>query len=132
MAKEYSIGAFAKAAGVGVETVRYYERRKLLAQPPRRHGSIRRYGESELGRLRFIKRAQAAGFSLDEVEALIRFQRAQPCDDTRALASAKLREVESRLADLTRLREELRLWVAQCDANADKSCCPVLDALGTK
>ncbi|HET7710201.1 MAG TPA: MerR family transcriptional regulator [Sphingomicrobium sp.] len=130
MATTYSIGAFARAAGVGVETVRYYERRKLLAQPPRRHGSIRRYGDSELTRLRFIKRAQAAGFSLDEVDALIRSEKGEPCVGTRALASIKLQEVEARLADLVRLREELRLWVAQCDANADKSCCPVLDALG--
>lgn len=130
MAKTYSIGAFARAAGVGVETVRYYERRKLLVQPPRRHGSIRRYGDAELGRLRFIKRAQAAGFRLDEVDALIRSQKGQPCIATRALASAKLGEVEARLADLLRLRDELREWVSQCDSNEDKSCCPVLDALG--
>ena len=129
MGQTYSIGAFAKAGGVGIETVRYYERRKLLAQPPRRHGSIRRYGEAELGRLRFIKRAQAAGFSLDEVGALIRFQKDQSCADTRALASAKLREVDSRLHELKRLRDDLRNWIAQCDSNPDKDCCPVLDAL---
>lgn len=130
MIKDCSIGAFAEAAGVGVETVRYYERRKLLVQPPRPHGRIRRYGASELARLRFIKRAQAAGFSLDEIEALISVQKARPCDDTRVMASAKLQEIENRLADLRRLRDELRDWVAQCDANTDKSCCPVLDAMG--
>ena len=132
MGQTYSIGAFARAGGVGIETVRYYERRKLLAQPPRRHGSIRRYGEAELGRLRFIKRAQAAGFSLDEVEALIRFQKDQSCVETQALATSKLREVEARLRELHRLRDELRDWVAQCESNLDKACCPVLDALDTK
>ena len=129
MGQTYSISAFARAAGVGVETVRYYERRKLLTQPTRTRGSIRRYGEAELGRLRFIRRAQAAGFSLDEVQALIKIQRKSSCIDARAMAASKLREVEARLAELRRLRADLREWVAQCDANQDKSCCPVLDDL---
>jgi MerR family transcriptional regulator, mercuric resistance operon regulatory protein len=132
MDETYSIGAFAEACGVGVETVRYYERRRLLAQPPRRHGSIRRYGAAELGRLRFIRRAQAAGFTLDEVEALIRFQKKRSCDDTKKLASAKLREIDFRVAELQRLREELGEWVVQCDLNQEEGCCPVLDALDSK
>ncbi|HVH37477.1 MAG TPA: MerR family DNA-binding protein [Sphingomicrobium sp.] len=129
MGQTYSIGAFAKAGGVGVETVRYYERRKLLNQPQRGRGSIRRYGEAELSRLRFIRRAQAAGFSLDEVAALIQIQRKSSCIEARAMASAKLREVEDRLAALRRLREDLKEWVAQCDGNEDKNFCPVLDDL---
>lgn len=129
MGQTYSIGAFARAGGVGVETVRYYERRKLLTQPPRRHGSIRRYGETDLGRLLFIRRAQAAGFSLDEVESLIKIQRKNSCAESRAMASAKLKEVEARLTELRRLRDELTEWVAQCDANTNKDCCPVLDDL---
>ena len=132
MAQSYSIGAFAEACGVGVETVRYYERRKLLTQPARRHGSIRRYGDSELSRLRFIRRAQAAGFSLDEVEVLIKFQKNQSCTDTRAMAAAKLKEVDARLREMQRLRDELREWVAQCDSNAGKGGCPVLEALHSK
>ena len=132
MAQSYSIGAFAEACGVGVETVRYYERRKLLTQPARRHGSIRRYGDSELSLLRFIRRAQAAGFSLDEVEVLIKFQKNQSCTDTRAMAAAKLKEVDARLREMQRLRDELREWVAQCDSNAGKDGCPVLEALHSK
>ena len=129
MTETYSIGAFARAGGVGVETVRYYERRKLLNQPARGRGSIRRYGEAELSRLLFIRRAQAAGFSLDEVESLIRMQRKSSCVDARAMASAKLKEVEARLAELRLLRDDLKKWVAQCDANMGKNCCPVLEDL---
>ena len=128
----YSIGAFARAGEVGVETIRYYERRKLLIQPPRRQGSIRRYGNADLDRLRFIKRAQAAGFSLDEVAALLRFQRSQSCSDTRALASAKLAEVETRLAALTALRDELKSLVSHCDASGTDAYCPALDSLSGK
>ena len=128
----YSIGAFAKAGEVGVETIRYYERRQLLIQPPRRHGCIRRYGDADLERLRFIKRAQAAGFSLDEVAALLRFQRSQSCSDTRALASAKLAEVEARLAALTALRDELKSLVNHCDTSGTDAYCPALDALSGK
>ena len=132
MPTNYSIGAFARAGDVGVETVRYYERRQLLVQPVRRPGSIRRYGEAELDRLRFIKRAQAAGFTLDEVAALLRFQRNQSCSDTRALASAKLAEVETRLTALTRLRDELKTLVEHCDTRGSDAYCPALDALSGK
>jgi MerR family mercuric resistance operon transcriptional regulator len=132
MNETYSIGALAKAGGVGVETVRYYERRKLLNQPNRRHGRMRRYGESDLDRLRFIKRAQAAGFTLDEVGDLIAFERRQSCTDTRAAISAKLGEVQKRLAALQRLRDELKDLLARCDANDQQSYCPALDALGSK
>ena len=132
MSTTYSIGTLAKAGGVGVETIRYYERRKLLNQPGRRHGSMRRYGQSDLETLRFIRRAQAAGFSLDEVEALTRFHREKSCRSTRTLASRKLREIETRLVELKRLRDQLRQWVAECDANQHDDCCPVLDQLSAR
>ncbi|HEX6219176.1 MAG TPA: MerR family DNA-binding protein [Sphingomicrobium sp.] len=132
MSGSYSIGAFARAGGVGVETVRYYERRKLLTQPVRRHGRIRKYGEADLDRLRFIKRAQSAGFSLDEVEILIGLQRSQACHDTRRVLSAKLADVEARLADLCRLRDDLKGLVARCDADGRADYCPALDDLAGK
>ena len=132
MNETYSIGGLAKAGGVGVETIRYYERRQLLKQPPRRHGQMRRYAESDLDRLRFIKRAQAAGFTLDEVEALIGFQRDQSCQGTKAAVAAKLREVEGRLAELKRLRDDLKLLSVRCEANRTEKYCPALDALAGK
>ena len=128
----FSIGSLAKAGGVGVETIRYYERRQLLKQPPRRHGQMRRYGESDLDRLRFIKRAQSAGFTLDEVEALIAFQRDQSCQGTKAAIAAKLREVEVRLAALKRLRDDLKELSLRCEANKAEKYCPALDALAGK
>ena len=132
MNETYSIGGLAKAGGVGVETVRYYERRKLLNQPLRRHGRMRRYGQSDLDRLRFIKRAQAAGFTLDEVEGLIQFQPEQSCSDTRAVISAKLKEVEARLAALRSLRDELKGLYARCESNQTDKYCPALDVLSGK
>ena len=128
----YSIGGLARAGGVGVETVRYYERRKLLNQPPRSHGRMRRYGESDLDRLRFIKRAQAAGFTLDEVEGLISFQRDQSCSSTRATIAAKLKEVENRLASLRALRDDLKELHTRCVSNRTEKYCPALDALSGK
>ena len=129
MTKSCSIGTFAKAAGVSVETVRYYERLKLLRQPERPVGRIRRYGPSEIERLRFIKRAKAAGFSLDEVGMLLHFEQDQSCRRTRELVAAKLRAVEGRVAELRRLRSELRQWVAECDGNDEGKACPALEAL---
>jgi MerR family mercuric resistance operon transcriptional regulator len=128
----YSIGALARAGGVGVETIRYYARRKLLEQPVRRHGRMRRYAEADLDRLRFIKRAQSAGFTLDEVEALITFQRDQSCQGTKAAVAAKLKEVEARLAALKSLRDDLKELSARCEANRTEKYCPALEALAGK
>lgn len=125
----YSIGGLARAGGVNVETIRYYERRKLLRQPVRPHGQIRRYGAAELAALQFIKRAQAAGFSLDEVEVLLLLRRRQACRETRQLAAKKLASVEMRLRELKALRAELKHWVRQCDANEDANACPTLARL---
>jgi MerR family mercuric resistance operon transcriptional regulator len=132
MADSFSIGTFARAGGVGVETVRYYERRKLLKQPDRRHGTIRKYGPADLDRLRFIKRAQAAGFTLDEVEALLGFQRDQSCHGTREAISAKLKEVESRLSALRHLRDDLKALLVRCDEDGSDTYCPALDELAGK
>lgn len=129
MAESYSIGALAKAGGVGVETIRYYERRKLLQQPPRPYGRIRKYGDAHLERIQFIRRAQSAGFGLNEIESLIRFQLDQSCRETRELAASKLHLIESRLRELKALRSDLKRWIAQCDANAKESSCPTLAAL---
>ena len=131
MSDSYSIGTLAKAAGIGVETIRYYQLRQLIRQPPRRYGRIRRYGAGDLERLRFIKRLQSAGFSLAEIEALIQLQRQVSCEATRRMVANRLLAVERRLIELRSLRDELVGWVAQCDANTDDSQCPTLEALGS-
>ena len=123
-----TIGQLARAAGVHVETVRYYQRRALLATPARPAGGIRRYPQAEVARLLFIKRAQEIGFSLDEVRQLLRLERTPGCRDARALAASKLGKVESRIAGLQRVRDALRRLVAQCDASAERDC-PIIRTL---
>jgi MerR family mercuric resistance operon transcriptional regulator len=119
----------AKLGGVHVETIRYYERKGLLRQPARAYGSIRRYDHDHLGRLQFIRRAQAAGFTLADVKALLRLHERPSCRATRELTIDKLRSVEARIAQLASVREELRSWIAQCDANPDEASCPTLNAI---
>ncbi len=122
----YSIGVLSKLAKVHVETIRYYERKGLLRQPPRPYGSIRRYTDSHLARLQFIHRAKAAGFTLADVASLIRLQERPSCQATRRLMWDKLRSVETRIAELKTVRDELRSWVVRCDANDDETACPTL------
>jgi MerR family mercuric resistance operon transcriptional regulator len=129
----YTIGPLARAAGVHVETVRYYHRLGLLAAPVRAAGTgFRRYSQADAERLRFIKRSQTVGFSLTEIESLLKAREKRSCRATLALASQKLSTVEQRIRDLNRLRRELRRWVVECQANSSTECCPALDALDAK
>jgi len=118
----------AKAANVNVETVRYYQRRGLLREPARPLNGIRRYGVAEVSRLRFIKHAQQSGFTLDEVQALLRLSGRPACGASRTLAATKLAAIEEKMRMLSRLRRELRAWVAACDANSGDNC-PALEKL---
>ncbi|MBN5140947.1 MerR family transcriptional regulator [Stenotrophomonas maltophilia] len=95
-----TISRLAAAAGVHVETVRYYQRRGLLPEPERPMGSVRRYGLNEVGRLQFIRRAQAMGFSLDEIAGLLEVKGQRACEQTRQLTELKLAEVRRRLDEL--------------------------------
>lgn len=88
-----TIGAFAKAAGVNVETIRFYQRKGLLPEPDKPYGSIRRYGEADVARVKFVKSAQRLGFSLDEVAGLLRLDDGAHCDEARVLAEQKLEDV---------------------------------------
>jgi MerR family mercuric resistance operon transcriptional regulator len=128
----YTIARLAAAAEVHVETVRYYQRRGLLSEPARNQGAIRRYSESDAEQLRFIKRAQAVGFTLEEITSLLALRSRGCCSDTRSLAVSKLEVIEQRISELQRLRAELTEWVADCDANATESTCPVIDHLNSK
>lgn len=123
------IGALARAAGVNVETIRYYQRRGLLPQPERPWGGIRRYGEAELSRLRFIKAAQRLGFSLEEVAELLRLEDGAHCQEARALAEGKLADVRQRLADLQRMEAALARLSAACGGARGRVSCPLIAAL---
>ena len=123
-----TIGALAKAAGVHVETVRYYQRRGLVAEPRRQTGSVRRYGHEAVKRLRFIRRAQELGFTLEEIKILVRLGETPNCRDAKTLAARKLGLIESRLEDLRRMQSALKSLVSQCDTGRERSC-PIIDVL---
>ncbi|HEY1806851.1 MAG TPA: MerR family DNA-binding protein [Terracidiphilus sp.] len=129
MSRTYTIARLASAAGVHVETIRYYQRLKLAPEPPRPVGGIRRYGEADADRLRFIKRAQAMGFTLEEIRNLITLQARRSCRATRDLAATKLRIVDARIRELRHLRKELAGLIADCDANIEDTTCPVMQRL---
>jgi MerR family mercuric resistance operon transcriptional regulator len=125
---ELTIGALARVSGVGVETVRFYQRRGLLAEPGRPVGGVRRYGDEAIARLGFIRRAQEVGFSLDEVATLLKLGETPNCRGARALAAQKLDLVEARLRSLERMKRALRGLIAQCDAGGERRC-PIIESL---
>jgi MerR family mercuric resistance operon transcriptional regulator len=124
-----TIGQLASAAGVNVETVRYYQRRALLAVPDREPGSISRYPEAALTRLRFIKRSQSLGFSLDDVQVLLSLDEGQACSSARHLGELKLAEVRDRIQTLRALEVALQDLVSQCATAKRKVSCPLIEAL---
>ena len=124
-----TIGTFAGAAGVNVETVRFYQRRGLLTAPDRPYGSIRRYGPADVARVKFVKAAQRLGFSLDEVAGLLTLDDGAHCDQARALAEAKLEDVRGKLADLRRIEKVLAALVRECCASRGTVSCPLISTL---
>ncbi|MGE5668813.1 MAG: Hg(II)-responsive transcriptional regulator [Betaproteobacteria bacterium] len=129
MNKELTIGRLAQAAGVNVETIRYYQRRGLVDEPAKPVGGHRRYAPSAASRVRFIKRAQQLGFTLEEVTGLLRLQDGQSCRETRLLAERKLAMIEGRIADLTRMRRMLKGLIAKCAAGRRPRSCPIIATL---
>ncbi|MBN8739126.1 MAG: MerR family transcriptional regulator [Lysobacterales bacterium 69-70] len=124
-----TISRLAAAAGVHVETVRYYQRRGLLDEPERPVGSVRRYGADEVSRLQFIRRAQAIGFSLDEIAGLLEVKGQRACEQTRQLTERKLAEVRGRLNDLRQLQADLERLLEECRRAQAGASCPTLDRL---
>lgn len=125
--KSDTIGGLAEAAGVGVETVRFYQRRGLLPEPPRPHGEVRRYGASELKRLRFIRSAQAAGFTLAEIGELLALDATDDRARVRALAEQRVVALDARIAELGKARAALAGLATTCASQRGGSC-PILDA----
>lgn len=124
-----TIGQLATAGGVGVETVRYYQRRGLLVEPKRTLGAIRRYGAEDAARIRFIKRAQELGFSLDEIAELLRLQDGTSRAAVRRIAAARLAQIEARRADLQRMARALSHLIAECEHHPGAPHCPIVQAL---
>ena len=124
-----TIGALAQAAGVNVETVRFYQRRGLVPEPRRPAGSVRRYGAVELSRVRFIKAAQRLGFSLDEIAELLRLDDGAHCAQARRLAERKLADVRAKLGDLRRMEATIGLLVRRCRSARGSVRCPLISSL---
>ena len=122
------IGEVVTTLAISADTLRYYEKIKLIPKVHRNNGGVRFYSDKDLSRLRFIKRAQKMGFSLEEITQLLKFrenpQKAKP--KVRELAHHKLEEVEQHLTELTTLRNELRLLTNLCGAS--KEGCPILES----
>ena len=129
MTNELTIGRLADEAGVNVETIRYYQRRGLMAEPDKPASGHRRYGPAAIKRVRFIKRAQVLGFTLDEVGSMLELDDARACAETRELATHKLQVIEEKLADLKAMRKALMNLLRQCDTGAARSNCPIIHAL---
>ena len=127
--RQMSIGQLAEAAGVGVETIRYYQRRQLLAQPERLSGVIGRYPPDALTRLRFIKRSQSLGFSLDDVQALLSLDEGRACSTAKKIGEHKLAEVRERIQTLKALESVLQQLVSRCSTSRRKVSCPLIDAI---
>ena len=129
---EMTIARLAEAGGVGVETVRYYQRRGLLAEPPRPQGpgsggGVRRYGAQDARRLRFIRSAQAAGFTLEQIGELLALDAGEDRGRALALAQGRLVELDARIAELEAARTALRRLAGAC-AGGGKGPCPILEA----
>ena len=126
-----TIGEVARLAGVGVETVRFYEREGLIVQPGREEGRVRRYPSGTVVRLQFIRRAKDLGFSLEEIRELLQLGEnpETACSDVRARAEEKIRAIDEKLVGLTRVRAALVKLTAAC-GEARSGTCPILDALG--
>lgn len=124
------VSQLAERAGVGIDTVRYYERAGLLPEPPRRPSGYREYPPQAVERLRFIRRAKALGFTLEEIAGLLELsdQRAD-VEAVKRLAQTRLAEVEKKLRELERVRDGLRQLTEACPGHGDASACPILSAL---
>ena len=124
-----TIGKLAAAGGVGVETVRFYQRRGLLAEPDR-NGGVRRYDQNDLGRLRFIRAAQAGGFTLAEIAELLSLDAPEERSRARELADKRIKEIDGKIAALKQARRSLAKLADQCADGSDERC-PIITAFET-
>lgn len=128
-AKSWTIGPLAKAAGVNVETIRFYQRKGLMPEPDRPLGGIRRYGRRELAQVKFIKSAQRLGFSLAEIGQLLLLDHGMQCSAAAQVASRHMVDVRTRLRDLSRIEAALSELLKRCAQHRGKVVCPLIAAL---
>ncbi len=127
------IGQVAKRAGVNVETIRFYERKGLITQPPYNTGGYRQYPHEAIARIRFIKRAKELGFSLTEIAELLSLQ-ANPkatCADVKQRAESKISTIHERLKDLQKMKRSLEMLASSCKGSGPLVDCPIIDCFET-
>lgn len=125
----FTIGTLAASAEVHVETIRFYQLKGLLKAPDKPYGGVRRYGDSDVSRVRFIKSAQRMGFSLGEIAELLKLDDGAQCREASALAASRLADVRRRLHDLKRMEKVLTTLVKACGARRGTVSCPLIEAL---
>jgi len=132
--KSLTIGQLAKEAQVNVETVRHYERRGLMPEPPRRESGYRQYPLDSVARIRFIKRAQELGFSLQEISELLslRIDPDTTCGDIKRKAELKVADIERKIRTLRGMKKALTKLVSSCRGRGPTSECPILEMLDSK
>jgi MerR family transcriptional regulator, mercuric resistance operon regulatory protein len=123
-----TIGDLARAGGVGVETIRYYQRLKLLENPARIHGTVRRYGTDALERVQFIKRAQRLAFSLSEIKIFYSLDAKRDRHRAHGLAKSKLQDIERQISDLAAMKYALGRLITACEAGKPNIACPIVEA----
>ena len=129
MSENLTIGTLARQGGVNVETIRYYQRRGLLREPTKPRSGFRQYTSDTVKRVRFIKRAQALGFTLEEVTGLLALDERKACSETRGIAAHKLELIEEKIADLSKIKKALSRLVRACDVSSVGAPCPIIHLL---
>lgn len=129
MSDDLTIGILAKRSGVNVETIRYYQRRHLLEEPSKPVDGYRHYSLETVKRVRFIKRAQTLGFTLEEISGLLDLDERKACLETREIAAQKLTSIEEKLSDLSRMKKALSRLVRACNESSVGEPCPIIHLL---
>ena len=132
--KSLTIGQLAREAQVNVETVRYYERRGLMPEPPRRESGYRQYSDADVTRIKFIKRAQTLGFTLKEISELLslRIDPKTTCGDVKRRAEVKIADMEEKIKALQRMKKALTKLASTCRGRGPTSECPILEILDSE
>jgi len=128
MEKKITIGKAATASNVSIETIRYYQRRQLIQEPPKPLDGYRHYPDETISQIKFIKRAQSIGFSLKEIETLLELGN-QQCSETRDLASSKLVLVKNKIKDLRSIERTLKDLITHCELSDNDEYCPLIDSI---
>lgn len=126
--EKLTISTAAKRSGVGVETIRYYQRIGLILEPVKPASGYRTYTDQDVQQIQFIQRAKKLGFSLDEIKTLLSLGEGS-CDQTKQLASSKLDDVKGKIKDLRAIASTLETLISSCEDNSSNSSCPIIDAI---